>query len=137
MKNYITHENFIRNTIDYLRYLLNEFGEQRLVIFGMALLITAPKRFEVSWKRLTRPYHSRNGKYTANAKAPNCPEQNPIEDIWLQVKTWVCSRSVSKRHFCALIPSFLYLKWMFEWFIRHTTFDFATLQMYGACSKLL
>jgi transposase len=33
MKNYITHKNFIRNTIDYLRYLLNEFGDQRLVIF--------------------------------------------------------------------------------------------------------
>jgi hypothetical protein len=28
------------------------------------------------------------------------------------------------------------LQGMFEWFIRHTTFDFATLQMYGACSKL-
>ncbi|NJR17367.1 MAG: IS630 family transposase, partial [Calothrix sp. CSU_2_0] len=35
----------------------------------------------------------------------------------------------------ALIPSFSHLKWMFEWFIRHTTFDFTTLQMYGACSK--
>jgi hypothetical protein len=71
---------------------------------------------------------------SANAKAPNCPEQNPIEDIWLQAKTWVRSRSVSlaqplveKRRFCALIPSFSHLKWMFEWFIRHTTFDFPAL----------
>ncbi len=47
------------------------------------------------------------------AIAPNCPEQNPIEDIWLQAKTWV-------RRFCALVPSFSHLKWMFEWFIRHT-----------------
>ncbi|MEH2351538.1 MAG: IS630 family transposase, partial [Nostoc sp.] len=44
-------------------------------------------------------------------------------------KTWV-------RRFCALIPSFSHLKWMFEWFIRHTTFDFATLQMYGVFSKI-
>ncbi|MBW4676398.1 MAG: IS630 family transposase, partial [Desmonostoc geniculatum HA4340-LM1] len=51
------------------------------------------------------------------------------EDIWLQAKTWV-------RRFCALIPTFSHLKWMFEWFIRHTTFDFPTLQMYGICSKL-
>ena len=55
--------------------------------------------------------------------------QNPIEDIWLQAKTWV-------RRFCALIPSFSHLKWMFEWFIRHTTFDFATLQMYEAFSEI-
>ncbi|MGV0103143.1 IS630 family transposase [Nostoc sp. DSM 114160] len=64
-----------------------------------------------------------------NAKAPNCPSQNPIEDIWLQAKTWV-------RRFCALIPSFSHLKWMFEWFLRDTTFDFATLQMYGAFSEI-
>lgn len=61
--------------------------------------------------------------------APNCPEQNPIEDIWLQAKTWV-------RRFCALIPTFSHLKWMFEWFIRHTTFDFRTLGMYGVFSKI-
>jgi hypothetical protein len=24
------------------------------------------------------------------------------------------------RRFCALVPSFSHLKWMFEWFIRHT-----------------
>jgi transposase len=68
--------------------------------------------------------------------APNCPSQNPIEDIWLQAKTWVRSRSVSKRRFCALIPTLSHLKWMFEWFIRHTTFDFPTLQMYGTFSKI-
>jgi len=39
--------------------------------------------------------------------APNCPTQNPIEDILLQGKTWV-------RRFCALIPSFTHLKWMEE-----------------------
>jgi len=35
-----------------------------------------------------------------------------------------------------LIPSFSHLKWMFEWFIRHTTFDFDTLAMYGVFSKI-
>ncbi len=70
-----------------------------------------------------------SGKFIANAKAPNCPSQNPIEDIWLQAKTWV-------RRFCALIPSFSHLKWMFEWFLRHTNFDFATLQMYGTFSEI-
>ena len=78
---------------------------------------------------LIKVYHQNNGKFIANAKAPNCPEQNPIEDIWLQAKTWV-------RRFCALIPSFSHLKWMFEWFFRHTTFDFPTLGMYGFFSKI-
>ncbi|MBE9001042.1 IS630 family transposase, partial [Nostoc sp. LEGE 12447] len=38
--------------------------------------------------------------------------------------------------FCALIPKFSHLKWMFEWFIQNTTFDFPSLQMYGAFSKI-
>jgi hypothetical protein len=29
-----------------------------------------------------------------------------------------------------------FLKWMFEWFIRNTTFDFVSLQMYGGFSKI-
>ncbi len=53
----------------------------------------------------------------------------PSERWKLQAKTWV-------RRFCALIPSFSHLKWMFEWFIRHSTFNFTTLQMYGVFSKI-
>jgi hypothetical protein len=30
---------------------------------------------------------------------------------------------------CKLIPTFSHLKWMFGWFIRHTTFDFPMLQL--------
>jgi transposase len=61
--------------------------------------------------------------------APNCPSQNPIEDIWLQAKTWA-------RRFCALIPTFSHLKWMFEWFLGNTMFDFSSLQMYGVFSEI-
>jgi putative transposase len=95
----------------------------------MVRVTTVPRQFEVFWTSLIKVCQPINGKYTANASAPNCPEQNPIEDIWLQAKTWV-------RRFCALIPSFSHLKWMFEWFIRHTTFDFDTLAMYGVFSKI-
>lgn len=45
-------------------------------------------------------------------------------------------KHVKKQSFCALIPSFSHLKWMFEWFIGHTTFYFATLQMYGDFSEI-
>ncbi|MBW4676996.1 MAG: IS630 family transposase, partial [Desmonostoc geniculatum HA4340-LM1] len=37
---------------------------------------------------------------------------------------------------CALLPTFSHLKWMFEWFIRNTTFDFMSLQMYGVFSEI-
>jgi hypothetical protein len=77
------------------------------------------------------------GDFFLNSFLSYCPTQNPYafggakpyEDIWLQAKTWV-------RRFCALIPTFSHLKWMFECFIRHTTFDFTSLQMYGVFSKI-
>ena len=52
-----------------------------------------------------------------------------VKDALTLAKTWV-------RRFCALIPTFSDLKWMFEWFIRNTTFDFLSLQMYGVFSEI-
>src|SRR5579883_1863169 len=87
------------------------------------------ENFLVYWKMVNQGLAAEQWKIHCICLAPNCPSRNPIKDIWLQAKTWV-------RRFSGLIPSFSYLKWIFEWFIRHTTFDFTTLQMYRACSKL-
>ena len=95
----------------------------------MVLLITVPRRFELSYDSVNLGLPTEQWKIHARSFAPNCPEPHPIEDIWLQAKTWV-------RRFCASVPSFSHLKWMEEWFIRHTTFNFATLQMYGVFSKI-
>jgi len=117
------------NTIDYLQYLLNQSPDQRLLILWDGATYHRSKEIRGFLAEINQGLEPPEWKIHCVRFAPNCPEQNPIEDIWLQAKTWV-------RRFCALIPSFSHLKWMFEWFIRHTTFDFATLQMYGICSKL-
>ena len=64
------------NTIDYLRYLLTQSPDQRLLFFGMALLITAPNRSEVSCQRLIKVWQLSNGKYAEERFAPNCPERS-------------------------------------------------------------
>jgi transposase len=132
-----------KNTIDYLQYLLTESDNQRLLIFWDGATYHRSKEIQSFLDELNQGLAPEQWKIHCVRFAPNCPEQNPIEDIWLQAKTWVGSRSVSlaqplveKRRFCALIPSFSHLKWMFEWFIRHTTFDFPTLGMYGVFSKI-
>ena len=117
------------NTIDYLQYLLTESDNQRLLIFWDGATYHRSKEIQSFLDELNQGLSPEQWKIHCVRFAPNCPEQNPIEDIWLQAKTWV-------RRFCALIPSFSHLKWMFEWFIRHTTFDFPTLGMYGFFSKI-
>jgi transposase len=117
------------STIDYLQYLITQSPDQRLLIFWDGATYHRSNKIKAFLESLNRDLPQEQWKIHCVRFAPNCPVQNPIEDIWLQAKTWV-------RRFCALIPSFSHLKWMFEWFIRHTTFDFDTLQMYGAYSKI-
>ena len=118
-----------KNTIDYLRYLLAQSPNQRLLIFWDGASYHRSQEIRNFLDEVNQELSSDQWKIHCVRFAPNCPVQNPIEDIWLQAKTWV-------RRFCALIPSFSHLKWMFEWFIQHTTFDFPTLQMYGTFSKI-
>lgn len=117
------------STIDYLQYLLTQSPDQRLLIFWDGATYHRSKQVRAFLDFVNQDLPKDQWKIHCVRFAPNCPEQNPIEDIWLQAKTWV-------RRFCTLIPTFSHLKWMFEWFIRHTTFDFHTLGMYGVYSKI-
>ncbi len=118
-----------KNTIDYLSYLLNESPHQKLLIFWDGASYHRSKEIQNFLAFINQGFTQEQWKIHCIRFAPNCPSQNPIEDIWLQAKTWV-------RRLCALIPTFSHLKWMFEWFIKNTTFDFPSLQMYGFFSKI-
>jgi transposase len=119
-----------QNTIDYLHYLMTQSPKQRLLIFWDGASYHRSREIQGFLDEVNQGLQPDQWKIHCVRFAPHCPEQNPIEDVWLQAKTWV-------RRFCALIPTFSHLKWMFEWFIRNTTFDFTTLEMYGAFAKRL
>jgi len=57
--------------------------------------------------------------------APNAPEQNPIEDVWLQGKEMV-------RRYWNLCSNFKIVKWLFSWTINQGFFKFPKLSMYGS-----
>lgn len=118
-----------KNTINYLSYLLNQSPNQKLLIFWDGASYHRSQEVQNFLASINQGLTQEEWRIHCIRFAPNCPSQNPIEDIWLQAKTWV-------RRFCALIPTFAHLKWMFEWFIRNTTFDFMALQIYGAFSKI-
>ncbi|TFI55134.1 IS630 family transposase [Mastigocladus laminosus UU774] len=117
------------NTLNYLQYLLGQSPEQRLLILWDGATYHRSQEIRAFLDEVNQGLPTEQWRIHCVRFAPNCPSQNPIEDIWLQAKTWV-------RRFCALVPSFSHLKWMFEWFIGHTTFDFDSLQMYGVFSEI-
>ena len=61
--------------------------------------------------------------------APNTPEQNPVEDIWLQTKNFMIA-------FDYLCSSFKIVKWLFEFFADGQMFDFPKLFQYGILPQL-
>jgi hypothetical protein len=56
--------------------------------------------------------------------APNAPEQDPVEDIWLQTKNF----ARKFRHIC---HSFKWVKWLFEFFADGQVFEFPKIHEYG------
>jgi putative transposase len=58
--------------------------------------------------------------------APNAPEQNPVEDIWLQGKNLL--RKFAYRCKC---KSFTIVKRLFMFFLTRQIFEFPKLYMYG------
>ena len=69
----------------------------------------------------------KNGKSPEERFAPNAPEQNPVEDIWLSAKRFI-------REFYHLCKSFSTVKRLFELVTHRQTFDFPKLFMYGSFS---
>lgn len=69
-------------------------------------------------------------KITCIRFAPNAPEQNPVEELWLHAKRFI-------REFYHLCKSFSAVKRLFELVTPHQIFDFPKLFMYGAFSQMV
>ena len=75
-------------------------------------------------------YEAQKWQFTCILFAPNAPEQNPVEDVWLQAKNFL-------RKFWHLCKSFPVVKWLFKFFTNHQKFDFPKLQQDAPCSELI
>lgn len=64
---------------------------------------------------------------TCTRFAPNAPEQNPVEDVWLQAKRFI-------RKCYHLCKSFTAVKFLFEFVTHRQIFDFPKLTIYGLFS---
>ena len=87
--------------------MLGQFPNQRLLILWDGASYHRSQEVRGFLNEINQSLPTEQWKIHCIRFAPNCPSQNPIEDIWLQAKTWV-------RRFCALVPTFSCLKWMEE-----------------------
>lgn len=117
------------NTLKYLQYLQRHSPNQRLLVLWDGASYHRSVAVREFLAQVNEQQPCEDWQIHCVSFAPHCPQQNPIEDVWLQAKTWV-------RRFSAVLTSFARLKWSFEWFLNHTAFNFPKLQMYGAFSTI-
>ena len=111
-------------TIDYLKYLQEQFSGQRLLILWDGASYHRSGELRSFLEQVNEGLPEGERQIHCVRFAPNDPTQNPIEDVWLQAKTWL-------RRISGLRPNFSGLKALFEQYFSIETFDFPKLYMYG------
>lgn len=112
------------NTIKFIKYLLSKRKGKRLAIFWDGATYHDSKELREYLTIVNQDLLEEEWLITCHKFAPNAPEQNPVEDIWLQVKTFI-------RQFYHLCKSFKIVKWLFKFFADGQVFDFPKLSSYG------
>lgn len=117
------------NTVDFMKDLQRQNSGRRIAIIwdGASyhksqevkdfLAIHNDQKEESQWQ------------FTCILFAPHSPEQNPVEDVWLQAKNFL-------RKFWQVCRSFPAIKYLFQFFTNHQKFDFSKIEQYSPCSRL-
>ena len=130
-KRFVVHEYSAGNednTVAFLKYLQSLYDKTtRLIIIWDGASYHRSAVIREFLAQTNGSFPSPEWKVTCIRLAPNAPEQNPVEDVWLQAKQFV-------RKFSRLCKQFRSVKVLFKLFTHCQVFDFAKAFMYGYCS---
>lgn len=117
------------NTVAFLQYLQSLYVEgTRLVIVWDGVSYHRSKVVQEFLGQTNGSLSAEVWKITCIRLAPNAPEQNPVEDVWLQAKQFI-------RKYARLCRRFGSVKFLFQLVTHCQTFAFAKAFMYGYCSS--
>lgn len=115
------------NTINFVKKLLFENRKAQIVIIWDGAKYHHSREFRDYLEKINSRKTEEEWLLRCIRLAPNAPEQNPIEDVWLQGKEMV-------RKYWYLSQNFTIVKWLFKWTISQDLFCFPKLSMYGSFS---
>jgi transposase len=130
-KSFVVHEYSAGNednTVEFLKYLQSLYEEStRLILIWDGASYHRSEKVREFLTEVNGSLPPEAWKITCIRLAPNAPEQNPVEDIWLQAKQFI-------RKFSRLCKKFKSVKLLFQLFTHFQTFAFPKAFMYGFCS---
>lgn len=115
------------NTVSFLNYLLAQRPGKRIVVIWDGATYHYSEEFRNYLDKVNQNLQPAAWQITCIRFAPHAPEQNPVEDIWLQTKAFV-------RKFYHLCKSFKVVKWLFDFFANRQIFEFPKAFEYGIFS---
>ena len=118
------------STIKFIEYLRSQNPKARIALIWDGASHHRSQMFRDYLEEVNQGKTEEEWLVTCIQLAPYAPEQNPMEDIWLQAKNIL-------RKYWHLCKSFKVVKWLFEWFLREELFSFPKLEMYGAFSQII
>ena len=131
--NYVTRQFFTQEyktansekTVSFLKYLQSLNPESRHLVIWDGASYHKYKEMKKYLEETNRGLDASEWPLTCVLFAPNAPEQNPVEDIWLNAKNWLrkCWHGLS---------SFSLVKWFFSFLIEWQFYDFPKLYKYGS-----
>ncbi|APB34447.1 transposase [Gloeomargarita lithophora Alchichica-D10] len=136
--NYQTKEFILReydvangaNTIDFMKYLKSEFSGKRIALIWDGAAYHKSREIQEFLASLNQGKEQSEWEFTCIIFAPNSPEQNPVEDVWLHGKNFL--RSVWNR-----LKSFPVVKWLFKFSLSYQKFTFSKIDQYSPHSVLV
>jgi transposase len=99
------------NTMDLLKYLQLQRPGKKLAIFWDGATYHNSQEFREYLSEINQDLSGEEWLINCTKFAPNAPEQNPVEDIWLETQIFI-------RSFYYLCKSFQVVKWLSHFWLR-------------------
>lgn len=117
------------NTIKFIKDLHSRNSGSKIALIWDGALDHKSSEIQEFLASVNQEHEPEQWPITCILFAPNAPEQNPVEDVWLQAKNFL-------RKFWPLAKSFAAIKWLFKFEINHQKFDEPKLEQYTPCLDL-
>lgn len=111
------------NTVAFIKHLQKQRPGRRLVLIWDGASYHKSKEMKAFLADVNAGQDAEQWQVRCILFAPNAPEQNPVEDVWLQTKNFI-------RKYWLLCKSFAVVKWLFKFFTHHQHFEFPKLEQY-------
>ncbi len=122
--NLLTHDFHLKefpagtgqNTVAYLRWLQDLYPGKTIILLWDGASYHRDAQFKTLLAEVNDGVDEKDWSLLCLPLAPNAPDQNPVEDIWLQGKNYL------RKHF-AQNKTFAAVKDCFSAFLRHLRFN--------------